>query len=304
MADSVISLLPALGAEVAAADLMVIVDVSDTSQAAAGTNKVVTATEALRTHGSTKHTGNVFPATNTTAQVLGAAELTQKNMSEPGNPDAGVVTRYIVDDNGVFLPETKSPTGLRLREGRDRYVLVKNGSGSTISKGEAVYISGTDAGAFNIAKARSDSSTTMPVAGVLAQTINNTQFGLMITGGILSGFDTSGYAAGATLYVSPSVAGEITSTVPTAPNYPVAFGKCLTSHASTGIIYITIGSAVAATSGVGASNIGAGTGTLFKGTSGNDLVFKTLIEGGGIALTNGTDEVTLAVNPVYTQCFS
>ena len=43
-----------------------------------------------------------------------------------------------------------------------------------------------------------------------------------------------------------------------------------------------------------ASNVGAGTGTIFKQKTGVDLEFKTLVAGTGISITNGASDITIA----------
>jgi hypothetical protein len=48
-----------------------------------------------------------------------------------------------------------------------------------------------------------------------------------------------------------------------------------------------------------ASNVGAGTGQVFKQKSTYDLQLKSISAGTGIAVTNNTDDVQIAVNPIY-----
>jgi hypothetical protein len=43
-----------------------------------------------------------------------------------------------------------------------------------------------------------------------------------------------------------------------------------------------------------ASNVGAGSGTVFKQKTGIDLEFKTLLQGANITLTNNVSDVTIA----------
>jgi hypothetical protein len=43
-----------------------------------------------------------------------------------------------------------------------------------------------------------------------------------------------------------------------------------------------------------ASNVGVGTGTIFRGKTGVDLAMKTLIQGANITLTNNADDITIA----------
>jgi hypothetical protein len=89
----------------------------------------------------------------------------------------------------------------------------KNTSGVTLVKGTPVYVTGT-VGATNtveVAKATCDTFSTMGAIGVLESTLVNNAFGHVITHGVLSGVDTSGWGVGDEVYVS-NVAGNISNT--------------------------------------------------------------------------------------------
>ena len=133
------------------------------------------------------------------------------------------------DINGA-LPTTNGGTGLTAVGTRDQilkvsntgtleYVdptitqVVKNVTGSTIAKGTPVYISGVSAGVPTIAPADATNSTSMPVVGLAAESINNNNTGIIITSGLLEGMNTSAIndpsatgAAGEIVYVSSSPA--------------------------------------------------------------------------------------------------
>jgi hypothetical protein len=81
--------------------------------------------------------------------------------------------------------------------------IVKNNTGSTITKGTPVYISGVSGSTPTIATANATNSSTMPVVGLLAEDIANNTDGLMIVSGILEGIRTNdlGGAAGDIVYV-------------------------------------------------------------------------------------------------------
>jgi hypothetical protein len=50
--------------------------------------------------------------------------------------------------------------------------------------------------------------------------------------------DTSAFAVGDLLYASPTVAGELTNVKPTAPDNVIPLASCVTSNATTGVIFV------------------------------------------------------------------
>src|SRR5210317_1201956 len=89
----------------------------------------------------------------------------------------------------------------------------------TIAKGDAVYATGTIGNnMFSIAKARSNSSATMPVLGVAYQAFTLNQEGLIVTFGRADGVDTDNFQTGETVYVSNVTAGALSNVKPYGPN--------------------------------------------------------------------------------------
>jgi len=87
-----------------------------------------------------------------------------------------------------------------------------NNTGSTITKGAAVYISGytTDT---QISLADNSSAATMPCFGLTSDAIANGATGVVVTAGELSGINTSSFTEGDELYVGTG--GALTATKPT-----------------------------------------------------------------------------------------
>jgi hypothetical protein len=82
-------------------------------------------------------------------------------------------------------------------------IKVKNNSGSTISSGKAVYITGLDEDtqAPTIDLASSDDNSKLPAMGVTPDSIDNGSSGSVRLSGILSGFDTSSAEINTSVYV-------------------------------------------------------------------------------------------------------
>ena len=105
--------------------------------------------------------------------------------------------------------------------------LLRNETGATINRGDAVYISGYSVGQDRalVTLADNDSATTMPsVALVEESSIDNNETGEFIELGTLADVDTSPWSVGDTLWVvlaATSVAISIPSTVPPTVIFPL-----------------------------------------------------------------------------------
>ena len=154
---------------------------------------------------------------------------------------------------------------------------VHNQSGATISKGDAVYVSGThSSGKPIIELADNNGSNTYPAIGLVHADISDGTDGNVIISGQLSDVDTSSFSAGDALYLD-STAGAVTTTRPTAATEKVQkVGLVTRSHASNGSILIIgagrtndVNNEITALTGVAlnASDLGTFTGSTITDSS-------------------------------------
>jgi len=123
--------------------------------------------------------------------------------------------------------------------------LVKNQTGSTITKGSIVYANGTvgASGRITIDKFIADGSIDAKyLIGITAQDLTNGEDGYVISFGKIRQVNTDTFAAGAILYPSPSVAGVWTDVEPVAPNIDMPIGFCINSSSNNGTIAIRVAS--------------------------------------------------------------
>jgi len=112
---------------------------------------------------------------------------------------------------------------------------VRNQTGATVTKGTVVYISGATGNTATISKAiATGDATSAQTLGVVKDDISNNGFGYVVVFGKVSGLDTSIYNEGQQLYLSPSVAGGVTTTKPYAPNHLVYVAIVTRSHPNQG----------------------------------------------------------------------
>jgi hypothetical protein len=119
---------------------------------------------------------------------------------------------------------------------------VKNSTGTTISAGTPVYVSGANGANMLISKAsNSGEITSSKTFGLLAQTLAQNAIGFVITEGLLSGLDTSTAAIGDPVWLGAN--GSLIyglSNKPSAPAHLVFLGIVTRVHAQVGQIFVKV----------------------------------------------------------------
>jgi len=129
--------------------------------------------------------------------------------------------------------------------GFKNYWLVKNQTGSTITKGSIVYANGTVGASGRITVAKFIANGTIDakyLLGITAHDLSNGEDGYVISFGKIRKVNTDTFAAGAILYPSPTTAGVWTDVEPVAPNIDMPIGFCINSHVNNGMIAIRVAS--------------------------------------------------------------
>ena len=125
--------------------------------------------------------------------------------------------------------------------GQQLHQRVNNRTGSTLAKGTAVYLSGSQGNRITVAKALGVTDAfSANTFGIVAESISNNQSGFVITEGLLTGINTSALTEDSAVYLSPTVAGGLTSTKPQAPQHTVYIGICVKSNAGSGELFVKI----------------------------------------------------------------
>jgi hypothetical protein len=129
--------------------------------------------------------------------------------------------------------------------GFKNFWLVKNQTGSTITKGSIVYANGTVGASGRITVAKFIANGTIDakyLLGITAHDLSNGEDGYVISFGKIRKVNTDTFAAGAILYPSPTVAGVWTDIEPIAPNLDMPIAFCINSHVNNGTIAIRVAS--------------------------------------------------------------
>jgi hypothetical protein len=112
-------------------------------------------------------------------------------------------------------------------------------SGSGITKGTPVYITGMDGASsiIRIAPADASNSSKMPAVGITDDTIANGGYGHVVIIGTILNVNTSGYTTNDTLYVAPG--GGLTAIRPTNETHLVQnIGKVGKVNSNTGSLIV------------------------------------------------------------------
>ena len=125
--------------------------------------------------------------------------------------------------------------------GQQLHQRVNNRTGSTLAKGTAVYLSGSQGNRITVAKALGVSDAfSANTFGIVSESILNNQSGYIITEGLITNINTSALVEDSAVYLSPTVAGGLTSTKPQPPQHTVYIGVCVKSNAGSGELFVKI----------------------------------------------------------------
>jgi hypothetical protein len=194
------------------------VDINDDAVTLAKIQDIATATILGRVTGGA---GNVEELTGTQATTL--LDTFTDALKGLAPLSGGGTTNFLRADGTWALPP-----------GGDLVIEVRNVSGSTLFKGQAVFITGSSGNRVTVDLAQADSSSTAPSIGVVQADISNNSNGNVLAEGVLTGLDTSSFSVGDPLFLSASVAGGFTSTSPAHPNLQEFMGTVLVSNVAVG----------------------------------------------------------------------
>ncbi len=209
-------------------------------------------------------------------------------------------------DDGDGVPTVALKGGnVNLQVGTQQYARVYNDSGTTLTKGQVVYISGAQGNRVAVRLARANvEATSFGTIGLVAETMTSGAEGFIIVSGALYKLDTTGLIAGATVYVSPTTAGAVTTTKPQAPDQLVVVGWVERVDNTVGSIYVKIdnGYELDELHDVQITSPQSGNLLIYDATTTPIGVWKNanLTDGTGITITEGAGSITIA-NAGVTQ---
>lgn len=216
----------------------------------------------------------------------------------PATVPAVVGTMYWDDGDGVTSTLLKGGN-VTLQNGTQQYARVYNDSGATLTKGQVVYISGAQGNRVAVKLAKADvEATSFGTIGLVSETITNGSEGFIIVSGALYRLDTTGLTAGATVYLSPTTAGAVTTTKPQAPNQLVVVGWVERVDNIVGSIYVKIdnGYELDELHDVQVTSPQSGNILIYDASTTPIGVWKNanITAGTGISVTNGAGSITIA----------
>lgn len=125
--------------------------------------------------------------------------------------------------------------------GQQLHQRVNNRTGATLTKGTAVYLSGSQGNRITVAKALGVTDAfSANTFGIVAESIANNQSGYVITEGLITNINTSALVEDSAVYLSPTVTGGLTSTKPQAPQHTVYIGVCVKNSVGSGELFVKI----------------------------------------------------------------
>ena len=170
------------------------------------------------------HSGTYQPAGTYVTSVVGTS---------PVSASGTTAITVTIDQTLLTAGAATTAEGLRTP--------VKNSTGSTITKGSAVYVTGADGtnALIGLASATSD-ATSAKTLGIAANTMTNNAFGYVIESGQISNIDTSAATAGSSVWLGATPGSLVFNTPPAKPDHAVYLGVVTKANQSTGEILVKV----------------------------------------------------------------
>lgn len=128
-----------------------------------------------------------------------------------------------------------------LQIGQELVQLVKDSANGGITNGAAYYLTGSDGSNVTVTKAQANTeATSSKTFGIATESSSGGAKAFLTTFGMVRDIDTSALTEGAIVWLSPTVAGGLTTTKPSAPNHAVMLGLCVKSHAVNGMVFVAV----------------------------------------------------------------
>lgn len=158
-----------------------------------------------------------------------------------------IAARLAVGTNDqILVADSSTSTGLKWADNNAASALVvreyvKNDSGGTINKGQAVYVSGADGTNVLVDLADNDTDeTSSKTLGLMESTVANNGFGYVVTQGKITGFDTTAASvAGVPVWLG-SNGNLVYGAAPSEPGHTVYIGVVTRRNANTGEVFVKV----------------------------------------------------------------
>lgn len=183
------------------------------------------------------------PYTGATANInLGEYGLTSGFLgldTTPTSTPTGIGTIYWDAANRTAaLIDGDGDTTLQI--GQEERILVHNNTGSTLTDGQVVYVTGSTGELPSISLANAGAeSTSAATIGVVTESIPHGSDGFITTSGIVHGLNTLAFNEGDLLWLG-TTSGTFTTTKPTSPNHLVLIGYVIKKSGGNGSILVKI----------------------------------------------------------------
>lgn len=128
-----------------------------------------------------------------------------------------------------------------LQIGQEQLVRFVNHTDAAFIEMQVVRVLGAQGNRLSAALAQANSDVnSKSTFAIVTEPIPKNQQGYATTSGLVRNIDTSAFPEGSVLYLSNTIPGGITNTVPTSPSRTVRVGYCVRSHQNLGSIFVHI----------------------------------------------------------------